>query len=274
MSRGHTGGGRSGGFSGGSGVRSSGFRSSHTSINFGFWWPALFMGRRTSSSGDSSDASQNNVKYKKVRRHLPTLIVTGIFAALCIMFVVFACNHSFSREYTKVSAVVTTVDTDLQYDGYYWFTSYDFDFNGERISVESQLSWSMLEGVPESAGTFAGDPLNNSELMEIVNEKYIGHSFDIYVKNSDPYIIYEIEGRGEIPSTNAGYIAGAVIMGVIGLIIALVGINKYEVDKEAMATIEAQKTTVVPDGKCRCAYCGALNDKDINKCTTCGAPLK
>ncbi len=262
MSRGHSSGGRSGGFSGG---RSSGYRGSfgrsHTHVHFGtsFWWPAFLLGRSNHSKGNSD----NSVEYKKVRNKKATAIVSGIFAALCVMFIVLALVNSFSNKYEKINATATSVYTNYEYGEKYFYTSYYFIYNGEEYSVESQLGWTQLPDIQPG-----------KETEENISKNYLGKTFYIYVSKSNPYIIYEVEGISDIPSTNVGYVMGAIITGIIALIIFIVGVNKYEIDKEAMAAKESLKKAAVPNNKRKCEYCGYLADADDAKCKSCGASLK
>lgn len=256
-----------GGFSGGghhSG--SSGIHHGHSSN--GGLLTGLVIGSLLSRGNGSSGGSEGNYerpdptqggKYKRVKNTKATYITSAIFLALTIMFIVFAVMFRFDAVYTQINATAT----DYDYKNGYYYTSYDFDINGTHYSVESKVGWTKLENMEGKTYT-----------EENIQNYYLNKEYAIYYKNSDPYTIYEVEAKSDMPTSSGIYIFFAVATGIVAIAIFAGGLYKYELDPEYEARQREIERNKPVDGKRKCNYCNSLIDEKADKCPNCGASQK
>lgn len=249
------GGSRSGGGSSFGSSRSYSSGRRYSSSNLGFIIGAM-LGRDYASQGESVEVKPTNnqpaVKYKKVRNKKATATTCLILGAITIVFIALSiCG--FNMQYGRVAGTVESVYTRYEYGEKYYYTSYEYVVDGRVYSAESQSGWTLLP-----------DPI----------DIYIGGQYELYYKKSNPYIIYEIEDKENIPTNKNFYILLAVMFGITTVCIAVAGIGKYEIDKEHLEAQEKLNKQKVPNGKKLCEYCGNISDANKDKCQSCGAPLK
>ena len=261
MSRGSSslgGGGFSGGFSGGGG--SHGY---HGSSNNGLLSGLIIgsiLSRRNGGSGSSSNSSGGaGPQYKRVRNQKATIIACAIMLAIAITFIVLSMVFTFDRVYAQTTATAT----DYDYKFGYYYTTYDFSLNGKEYSVESKVGWTKLEHMEGKAYT-----------EENIETYYLHKDYQVYYKISDPYTIYEVEAKADMPSTNAIYIFLAVFFIFITIITYAVGIYKLELDPAYINEQKRQQEAKEMEGKRRCPYCGTIMDAKESKCSNCGASNK
>ncbi|MBQ8468440.1 MAG: zinc ribbon domain-containing protein [Clostridia bacterium] len=267
MSRGSSSISGGGGFSGGSSHSGGGYHSSGNGGLFtGLLIGSLLSRRSGGSSGDSSgENNSDGIKYKKVRNQRATLIVSGVFLAITVLFVVLSIVFRFSAVYDTISATATDYDYRYDYDQgrSYYYTTYEFTYGGRDYSIESKIGWTKLENMEGKTYT-----------EENINTYYLHKNYEIFVKKSNPFEIYEVEAKGDMPSTNLIYIFFAIFFGIVTVIVYLAGINKYEIDQEYLAEKKKMEEEKMPEGKRKCGYCGGIIDASSNKCPHCGASTK
>lgn len=207
----------------------------------------LFDGDGTSGSGEKTTVN----KYRRVKNKVATKIVSGIFYALTVVFIILAI-FSVDITYGKVTGIVESFDIIPRMGENYYFTSYHYVVNDKEYSAESQSGWSKL---PESA------------------ETYIGSEYELYYKRTDPYIIYEIEDRANLPTSVVLYSFVAIFTLVFGFMFTKYGIWKTVENPQWQKQQEAIKEKQELDGRSRCKYCGTIADANDKKCPSCGASL-
>lgn len=258
-----TGGGGGRGFSGGGG----GFRPStsrpsgvhhHTSVHVhsgGFWNGLMFGSLMASRNGTSGGTGGANVKYKKTRNKVATLILGIVFLAIAATCIV--CANVFT--YKTIDATVVSyreADVYSMYGEEYYYCTYSYTVKGKEYTKESQVYFE-----------YGGD--NPADLEEFA----VGTTQRIKYKNTEPTIIYEIEGKKHIDDDfgTVGWVFG-IIFGVITVIVFVCGVQKVEVIEEPAAeAASTSSSTKLEEGKVRCKYCGSILDKDDTFCTGCGA---
>ena len=210
------------------------------------------------SSGDgefsvSSNYVENQVqKYKKVRNKKATAIVSAILGIITLVFIILsACAVDIS--YGKVMGTVVRKPYERdEWGEKYYYSSYKYKVDGKTYSSESNVGWTMLP-----------DPI----------EVYVGNQYELYYKRRNPYDIYEVEYKENIPSSKEEFMAIAVIFALATIITACVGFRKNEINpewQEEQKRIEEQNQMM---GKKRCEYCSNITEDDNAKCPQCGAPL-
>ena len=267
MSRGSSslgGGGFSGGFSSGRSTGSyGGSHSSHSSgsgLLSGLIIGSLLSRRSGGSSGSSSGGGQSsNPMYKRVRNQKATLITCAIMLAIAITFIVLAVVFRFDAVYAQTGGVATDYDRKF---GYY-YTTYEFTVDGNEYSVESKVGWTKLENMEGKAYT-----------PENIDTYYLHKTYQIFYKKADPYTIYEIEARSDMPSTNALYIFLAVFFGFVTIVTYAVGVYKLEIDPAYVEEQKRQEEAKQMEGKRKCPYCGTIMDAKETKCPNCGSSTK
>ena len=212
----------------------------------------ILTGKSSNNNASEDSQTTNGVEYKRVRNKKTTTIVSVILGAITAFFIVMAI-FGFGFKYGTVMGTVESVYDVYMYGERYYFTSYRYEVDGRVYSAESQSGWTML---PEPEST------------------YIGSEYELYYEKDDPYIIYEVEDRSNIPSGEVIYQFFAIVFGIATVCVAVVGIGKQEIDQEHIKAQEQIAKQTMPEGKRRCAYCQSIIDEDGDKCPNCGAPLK
>lgn len=261
MSRGSSslgGGGFSGGFSSGGG--SHGY---HGSSNNGLLSGLIIGSLLSRRSGGSSNGSSGGAgpQYKRVRNQKATIIACAIMLAIAVMFIVLGVVFRFDRVYAQTTATAT----DVEKVGIYYYTTYDFSLNGKNYSTDSKVGWTKLEHMEGYTV-----PYDRPD----IEANYLNKDYQIFYKISDPYTIYEVEAKADMPSTNAIYIFLAVFFGFITIITYAVGIYKLELDPAYVDEQKRQQEVKEMEGKRRCPYCGTIMDAKESKCSNCGASQK
>ena len=253
----------SGGFSGSrsyGGSRSyrgsySGSRSYGSSYGSGYglgYLLGILSGKSSNDSTSEESQTTNGVKYKRVKNKKATTIVSVILGAITAFFIVMSI-FGFGFRYGTVMGTVESVYDVYMYGEKYYFTSYRYEIDGRVYSAESQSGWTML---PEPEST------------------YIGSEYELYYEKDDPYVIYEVEDKANMPSAEGIYQFFAVVFGVATACVAFIGIGKQEIDQEHIKAQEQIAKQTMPEGKRRCEYCQSIIDENGDKCPNCGAPLK
>ncbi len=207
----------------------------------------LFDGDETYGSNEKPTAK----KYHRVKNQVATKIVSGILYALTVVFIIMAI-FSVDITYGKVTGTVESYDLIPRMGENYYFTSYHYVVKDKEYSAESQSGWSKL---PES------------------EETYIGSEYELYYKRTDPYIIYEIEDRANLPTAVVLYVFVAMFMLTFGLMCTKYGIWKTVENPQWQKQQEAIKEKNELGGKSRCKYCGTIANANDKKCPSCGASL-
>lgn len=250
MGRGASGvGGGSRGFSSGGGFRPSGGHH-HTSVHVhsgGFWNGLMFGSLMSSRKSSSGEAIASNVKYKKTRNKPATFILGAIFLALCVVCIV--CANIYTYKTTDATVVSYRAQEDYPFR---YYATYTYTIKGQQYTTESQV-WFEYDG-------------QNPENIEAYK---IGTTQRIKYKNTEPTIVYEIEGSDYIEGDFgvAGWVIG-VILGVVAVMIFVFGVNKVEAIEQPATEATGAK---LEDGQVRCKYCGGILGKDDDYCGSCGA---
>lgn len=213
------------------------------------------MGRDHSLDRDSN-SSTNSVleipKYKKVKNKKATAITSAIFGVLTILSIILSvCAVSIS--FGKVMGTVEKVYSRKIFNETYYYTSYEYVVDSQTYYAESQTGWTMLP-----------DPIHI----------YMGSQYELYYKKSNPYIIYEIEDKENLPTLKPVFLAFAFILGITTICILVIGVGKYQLNPEWVQAQKIAEDKEKMQGKKRCDYCASIMDENLNKCTSCGAPLK
>ena len=243
-------GGGSRGFSSGSrsssSFRSSGssYRGSRSSVGFHWVFPmSVSSSGKSYSFGKSQIAEESNVKYKAVRNKKATIAVCSVLAVFLIMLIYCA----YITGYGTVMGKAVSYDEYYSFGETYYYTSYEYTVDGKEYSAESQLGWTNLYPM--------------------------GYEYELYYSRSNPYEIYEVEGKSDLPNGQYGFVFFAIVVGVVLIVIAITGVKKYVVDEAATQAYQKEQEMKLPEGKTRCKYCGSVSEETESKCPSCGAPL-
>ena len=203
----------------------------------------MSFGSSKTVKNTTEQETESGVKYKYVRNTKSTILVCSVLAAFLIMLIYCA----YITGYGTVMGRAVSYDTYYSYGDTYYYTSYEYTIKGETYSAESQLGWTNLYPM--------------------------GRDYELYYSRSNPYEIYEIEGKADLPTGSYGFIFFAVIVGVVFIVIATTGVKKQVVDEAATEAYKREQENKVPEGKERCKYCKTVSDSTEIKCPSCGAPL-
>lgn len=254
--RGHSGGGHSGGGSHGN-FGHGGFRITphhHGSSTTDFLMSAFIAKKLFGEEGGSGQSNDGPTvsKYIRSKDKTKTNIVSIILFGLAVLFL-FLSIFSVEISYGKVVGTVESWDDHYEYGTRYYFTRYNYVVDGQEYSAESLSGW---EDPPENETT------------------YIGSKAELYYKRTNPYEIYEVEDKANIPTFLALFEFFTFAFLIAGICVRVNGVGKYQENPEWKRQVEEIKEKQELGGKSRCSYCGTIVEEGKTRCPSCGASIK
>lgn len=245
-------GGSRGGFGGG---RPHGVGFHHGGSSVSDFVISAFVAKKLFDGGVSQGESGEDYsvpRYKAVRNKVATAIVSGILFAITIALTLCAIFY-VDVVYGKVMGTVESYEVRYEFGETYYYTNYQYTVKDKTYSAESGAGWTKL---PESA------------------ETYVGSTYELYYKRTNPYVIYEIEDKENLPETWIVFMVLGLFSLSFGILVYKNGINKYVENPQWKKEQEERKQKQSLGGKSKCDYCGTLVGDGKDKCPSCGASIK
>lgn len=254
---GHSGGGvggHSGGFNshgGGPSPRPHHYRSGSMSDII----MSAFIAKQLFGEGEHSDEPKQAPsvpQYNKIKDRTKTKIVSIVLFSIVVIFALLAI-FSVEISYGKVVGTVENWYLRPEFGETYYYTNYHYIVDGKEYSSESSSGWTQL---PESA------------------ETYMGSEQKLYYLRSDPYTIYEVEDKANIPTYEGVFVFFVFVFLIMGIFVAVNGIYKVQENPEWKKQQTEIKEKQELGGKSKCAYCGTIVEEGKTRCPSCGASIK
>lgn len=201
---------------------------------------------------NESQTTPSVPKYIRTKDKAKTRTLSAILFGIAFVFVMLSV-FAVSISYGKVMGTVESWNERYEFGVRNYYTNYHYFVDGQEYSAQSSSGW---ENLPESEST------------------YIGSQQELYYKRSNPYVIYEVEDRENLPTYQPifGFLAFAFL--IAGICVVTNGVGKYQENPEWKRQQEEIKEKQELGGKSRCSYCGTIVDEGKTRCPSCGASIK